>query len=169
MAFTGKFLGWFGSTSAGCEHDRLGSNSDGRAVIGEGADAGNGIFGGTGHRGTREHEGEAKDETEGPHQIVSVLVARCPPLRWEIDNFPLFPDVCAKSGKWFRRRENCFVGGRATKQLSQNFNQFSLMPLAGAPPGRSGQPMAPCLSFRGRLLPGWPMDRTPGVAIGGPQ
>ena len=75
MAFTGKFLGWFGSASAGCEHDRLGSSSDRRAVIGEGADAGNGIFGGTGHRGTREHEGEGKDEAEGPHQIVSVLAA----------------------------------------------------------------------------------------------
>ncbi|QWG11307.1 hypothetical protein KMZ29_16300 [Bradyrhizobium sediminis] len=41
------------------------------------------------------------------------------------DNHPLFPDVCAKSGKWFRRQENCFVGGCRTKQLPENFNDFS--------------------------------------------
>jgi hypothetical protein len=38
---------------------------------------------------------------------------------------PLFPDFCAKSGKWFRRREICFVGGRATKKLSEKLNNFN--------------------------------------------
>jgi hypothetical protein len=46
----------------------------------------------------------------------------------------LFPDVCAKSGKWFRRQEKCFVAGHATKQLPENFNEFS----QGWLNGRSG-------------------------------
>jgi hypothetical protein len=47
---------------------------------------------------------------------------RCPPFVGRPDNHPSFPDVCAKSGKWFRHRENCFVAGHATKQFSENFN-----------------------------------------------
>jgi hypothetical protein len=29
-----------------------------------------------------------------------------------LDNHPLFPDVCAKSGKWFRRAAELFRGPR---------------------------------------------------------
>jgi hypothetical protein len=31
-----------------------------------------------------------------------------PAVRWETDNHPLFPDVCAKSGKWFRHQGELF-------------------------------------------------------------
>jgi hypothetical protein len=34
----------------------------------------------------------------------------------QIVNQPTFRDVCAKSGKWFHARENCFVARPATKQ-----------------------------------------------------
>ena len=122
MALPATFLVWLGSTSAGRDDDSPGSN-DRRAVIGEGTDAGHEIFGRTGHRGTGEHEDEAEHETEGPHLTVSGLACPAlPAVSWGTDNHPLFQDVCAKSGKWFRHRENCFVAAHATKQLSENFN-----------------------------------------------
>src|SRR5882757_1469015 len=43
----------------------------------------------------------------------------------EIVNQHRFQDVCAKSGKWFRVRKNCFVALRATKH-SRKTLQFEL-------------------------------------------
>ncbi|MDP1583642.1 MAG: hypothetical protein Q8M18_09465 [Bradyrhizobium sp.] len=127
MALPATFLVWLGIASAGCDDDglngSLGSSGDRRAVIGEGTDARHPVFGRTGHRGASQHEGEGKDEAEGPHLTVSDLACPArPPFRWERDSHPLFQDVCARSGKWFRHQENCFVAGPVTKQFSENFN-----------------------------------------------
>ena len=35
----------------------------------------------------------------------------------QLDTEGLFPDICTESEKWFRRRENCFVGAPAMKQF----------------------------------------------------
>jgi hypothetical protein len=44
-----------------------------------------------------------------------------------IVNQHTFQDVCAKSGKWFRPRKNCFVAAVATKQSgSKKHLQFEL-------------------------------------------
>jgi hypothetical protein len=53
------------------------------------------------------------------------------PLRWQVDNHPLFPDVCAKSGKWFRRRGELFRRRGPTKQLDGKCNDFSEPPMTG--------------------------------------
>src|SRR5476651_747209 len=37
-----------------------------------------------------------------------------------------FQDVCAKSGKWFRPRKNCFVATIATKHSGSKLLQFEL-------------------------------------------
>jgi hypothetical protein len=44
----------------------------------------------------------------------------------EIVNQRRFQDVCAKSGKWFRLRKNCFVAAVATKHSGQKQLQFEL-------------------------------------------
>jgi hypothetical protein len=44
-----------------------------------------------------------------------------------MDNHPLFPDVCAKSGKWFRRPGVLFRGRAPTKQLCEKLNDFNQM------------------------------------------
>jgi hypothetical protein len=48
-----------------------------------------------------------------------------PPFRWNPDSRDLFPDVYAKSGKWFRGLENCFVGPAGTKHWREYPNEFS--------------------------------------------
>ena len=73
MALPATFFVWLSIASARCNDDNLGSSGDRRAVIGEGADTRNGIFGRASHRGSREHKGEGKDKTEGPHVAVSGL------------------------------------------------------------------------------------------------
>jgi hypothetical protein len=42
-----------------------------------------------------------------------------------MDNHPLFPDVCAKTGKWFRRHENYFVAAGRMKQSLRNLRDFN--------------------------------------------
>jgi hypothetical protein len=37
-----------------------------------------------------------------------------------------FQDVCAKSGKWFHLRKNCFVAAQATKQSGPKRLRFEL-------------------------------------------
>src|SRR4051794_27980480 len=44
----------------------------------------------------------------------------------EIVNQHRFQDVCAKSGKWFRARKNCFVVLPMTKHSRQKHLQFEL-------------------------------------------
>jgi hypothetical protein len=41
-----------------------------------------------------------------------------------IDSQRTFRDVCAKSPKWFRGEENCFVAPPATKQFEGKCEQF---------------------------------------------
>jgi hypothetical protein len=41
------------------------------------------------------------------------------------DNRRLFPDICAKNGKWFRRAEELFRRLDRTKQWPEKFNEFS--------------------------------------------
>src|SRR4051794_27827335 len=77
----------------------------GRAVIGEGAGSRQ-IVGRSSDGGTREQEGEGEDEAEGPHQSVS-KITRQASFAGQLDTQRLFPDICTKSGKWFRRRKNC--------------------------------------------------------------
>jgi hypothetical protein len=40
-------------------------------------------------------------------------------FRYLIDNHPVFPDVCAKSGKWFRRTGELFRGQGPDETLVQ--------------------------------------------------
>jgi hypothetical protein len=46
-------------------------------------------------------------------------------FRCQIDNQPLFPDVCAKNGKWFRRAGELFRHGSRTKQPPEKLNDFT--------------------------------------------
>jgi hypothetical protein len=41
------------------------------------------------------------------------------------DNHRLFPDICTKNGKWFRRAEELFRRPGRTKQEPEKFNEFS--------------------------------------------
>jgi hypothetical protein len=47
------------------------------------------------------------------------------PSRWEPDNRRLFPDICAKNEKWFRRAGELFRRPFRTKQEPEKFNEFS--------------------------------------------
>ena len=77
----------------------------GRAIIGEGAGSRQ-IVGRSSDGGAGEQEGEGKDEAEGPHQFVSKII-RHAPFVGQLDTQGLFPDICTKTGKWFRGWENC--------------------------------------------------------------
>jgi hypothetical protein len=50
-----------------------------------------------------------------------------PPLRWQSDNQPLFPDICAGTEKWFRRTAELFRRPVGTKQWGEKLNDFSRM------------------------------------------
>jgi hypothetical protein len=45
--------------------------------------------------------------------------------RCELDNHPAFPDVCAKSGKWFRGAAELFRHRGPTKQFLKKINDFN--------------------------------------------
>ena len=52
---------------------------------------------------------------------------RCPPFHWSFDSHARFPRFCTASGKWFRRRRDCFVLSTPTKQfliISNSFSRF---------------------------------------------
>jgi hypothetical protein len=51
----------------------------------------------------------------------------------QIDSQRTFRDVCAKSGKWFRAQENCFVVPPATKQSGAKYEQFQRMAFQTSP------------------------------------
>jgi hypothetical protein len=75
-------------------------------------------------------------------------------FRYWVDTQPAFPDVYAKSGKWFRRVAELFRRRGRTKQSFQRFNDFNAPELTKWPgkvlngPYRSlGQ------SFNGRARP----------------
>jgi hypothetical protein len=48
-----------------------------------------------------------------------------PPSRWARDSQRLFPDICAKTAKWFRRYGELFRQPFRTKQWPENLNEFS--------------------------------------------
>jgi hypothetical protein len=77
-------------------------------------------------------------------RILTVSGSPCPAqlrrFRGGIDSQRLFPDVCAKSAKWFRRTEELFRRQRPTKQFAENLNDFS-----GA--RRTGPGLSRCLRF----------------------
>jgi len=50
---------------------------------------------------------------------------RCPPFRSSFDSRARFPRFCTASGKWFRRRRDCFVPSTPTKQFLIISNSFS--------------------------------------------
>jgi hypothetical protein len=57
----------------------------------------------------------------------SLWTSRCPPFRSGFDNDARFPRFCTASGKWFRRRRDCFVLSTSTKQfptISIDFSWF---------------------------------------------
>jgi len=69
---------------------------------------------------------EGEDEAGGPHLTVSGCPwPQCLPSRWEPDNRRLFPDICTKNGKWFRRAGELFRRLDRTKQWREKFNEFS--------------------------------------------
>jgi hypothetical protein len=51
---------------------------------------------------------------------------RCPPRRWQVDNQPLFPDVCVKSPKWFRGGREMFRRRATDETFRQKYKQFQL-------------------------------------------
>jgi hypothetical protein len=61
-------------------------------------------------------------------RILTVSGSPCPAqlrrFRGGIDSQRVFPDVCAKSAKWFRRTEELFRRLRPTKQFAENLNDF---------------------------------------------
>jgi hypothetical protein len=52
-------------------------------------------------------------------------VPAIPPFCWQPDTRELFPDICAKAEKWFRRSGDLFRGPVATKHWRENLNDFS--------------------------------------------
>jgi hypothetical protein len=108
-------------------NDCRGCGDDWRAVIGEGTDAGEAI-GQTSHGRSGQHEGEGEDKAQGPHVRLSPVVAADVARRCScgLDNQAAFPDVCAKSGKWFRRTAELFRRLCPTTQL-KNVNNFKLI------------------------------------------
>jgi hypothetical protein len=47
-------------------------------------------------------------------------------LGWQLDTYGLFPDICTKSGKWFRAQENCFAGTDRTTHSMEKPNAFRI-------------------------------------------
>jgi hypothetical protein len=99
-ALPATFFAWISVSLSRRNNDRMRSR---RARKGEGADARQTAVRQTSHRGASQHEGEGKDEAQGSHLTVSGVNAGAGRrFRCQIDNHPVFPEVCAKSGKWFR-------------------------------------------------------------------
>jgi hypothetical protein len=46
-------------------------------------------------------------------------------VRCRLDNQPLFPEICAKCPKWFRRAGELFRRAAGTKQWREKLNHFS--------------------------------------------
>jgi hypothetical protein len=77
------------------------------------------------------------------------------------DNHRLFPDICAKNGKWFRRAGELFRQPRQTKQWPEKFNKFShdaVIREDQAEHGKLAVGAAPGF-FHGRGRPRSPADR----------
>jgi hypothetical protein len=106
---TGCFLG-SSCALAGGKDDGLGSGQGRRTAICEGADTRQPRLRRAGHRRTSQNEAEGKDEAEGSHLTVSGFGLPSLSRRFVagIDSQPVFPDVCAKSRKWFHRRRELF-------------------------------------------------------------
>jgi hypothetical protein len=47
-------------------------------------------------------------------------------FRCQIGNHPLFPDVCAKSGKWFRRAGQLFRRSPADETIGRKVSNFNV-------------------------------------------
>ncbi|MGX9424626.1 MULTISPECIES: hypothetical protein [Bradyrhizobium] len=53
-------------------------------------------------------------------------------LVWRFDNHALFPDICAKTSKWFHSTAELFRGLGATKHWGRKRNDFSTR-ISGTP------------------------------------
>jgi hypothetical protein len=78
-----------------------------------------------------------------------------PPFRWQSDIQRLFPDICAKSGKWFHRQGELFRRPVETKHWREKPNDFSSVTLTKGGPNSAifdpGEPrsMDECYWFTG--------------------
>jgi hypothetical protein len=103
-------------------------SADRRAAKGEGANARQAAFQRTGHGRSSQHEGEGKEKAQGSHLTVSGSDAGAARrFRRQIDNYPVFPDACAKAGNGFVGQEKCFVASGSTKQFFEKLNDFNEM------------------------------------------
>ena len=86
--------------------------------------------------------------------IVRIDSLRCPVpasrrVYWRLDSGLLFPDICAPSGKWFRRARELFRGPGATKQWDKNTNDFR-----GGKRTRHGASRLPAAAIRSDIADG---------------
>jgi len=122
-----------------------------RTIVGEGANARQTIFYGARHRRTGQHKGEGENEADRPHLTVSGV----PCGAWRriccgLDNHEPFPEICAKSRKWFRRRENCFVACGSDETIPIMASYFKGLSISFNGPTDAG----PLSKFLAALLAG---------------
>jgi hypothetical protein len=125
-------------------NNHWGGRNDRRTAIGEGANAGQTFVPGTSQRGTNHHKGEGEDEAYGPHAFDYLRASgfgRCPPFCWSFDNHHLFPEFCAKSGKWFLCTLNCFVTPGADDIIFRKQKLFQLVKSTRKPVGQWPGPL----------------------------
>src|SRR6185312_8153416 len=96
---------------------------DRRAIVGKSSNSGQTRFSRTGHRGASHDEGEGEDQAHGPHLTVSgfSVSAFGAVICWSLDNHERFPEFCAKSQKWFRGTEICFVARASNETVSRQY------------------------------------------------
>jgi hypothetical protein len=82
-------------------------------------------------------------------------------LLLRVDNHPLFPDVCAKSGKWFRRTAELFRGPTPDETVVKKSTMIPAVETGATPSGSLNQSVVH-----------WPTDAISlgaGATIGDPQ
>jgi hypothetical protein len=127
MTLRETFTGLLSTALAhGSHHKRMRGHNRG-TIVGEGSDPGQTIFSGTRRRRTGHHKNEGKDQADGPHLTVSglSLSAFDAVFVGRVNNHEAFPEFCAKSPKWFRHAENCFVVGSSDETIETDANDFS--------------------------------------------
>jgi hypothetical protein len=79
--------------------------------------------------------------------VSGLSLWRFAPYCWSLDNHEGFPEFCAKSPKWFRRREICFVACSSDETIAILVSDFKGLPRSFSGPDCAGSlasPLAAC-------------------------
>ena len=136
------------------KHERRGIRG-GRAVIGEGAGSPANCPHDPAMEGPASTKAKARMKLKVRIDCLRFRLRRCRRFVGQLDTQGLFPDICAKSGKWFRGGENCFVAAAATKQFGAKSPVISVTAVIAPANSANG---------RSRTLVHWPSR--PGPTFG---